>query len=479
MPPSDPARAALAAVDAALSLDESGRHVEAITSYRYARNLLERATSSPSAPPGSAAHVTLCARTRNVDARLVTLRAAQAAASGRRSAGARELAPRPVVSGHGRARPQTQHHVQHQVQPSSVVNAEPEMVAAIESEIMSTGEVVLWRDVAGCEDVKQSLQELLIRPAQRPDLYTGIRSPARGIMLFGPPGTGKTMAAKAAASECGMGTGKNVTFFSVSSSTFASKWHGDGEKLMRALFEVARSRQPALIFVDEIDSIMGKRGGANEAEASRRLKTEFLTQVDGAGRAADEQVFVLGATNRPQDLDDAVLRRLSKRIFVPLPDAAARTTLLRNLTIDSEKSQGVKWSLTVADIRSVAGRLQLFSGADIHALTREAALMPLREMPTDLISSVDAKKVRGVKKADFENAMAQVKPSVNKAQLVELQAWDREFGLGNSGGGSGGGGPGSGAVVKTGAARAVKAADVVNSMMGRRRNICGLTSNKK
>jgi spastin len=302
----------------------------------------------------------------------------------------------------------------------------------VESEIMDTGPGVSWDDIAGCEDVKEALQELLIRPTQRPDLYNGVRNPAKGLLLAGPPGTGKTLCAKAAATECGSGMGKKVTFFSVSSSTFASKWHGDGEKLMRALFEVARARQPSLLFFDEVDSLLGARG-SGEHEASRRLKTEFLVQVDGATGAAGESVFVMGATNRPQDLDDAVLRRLSKRIYVPLPPRAARLSLLEKLTVDAAPPRSsVTWSVTRADLSALAAKMPYFSGADIHALVREASLMPLRELPTAVILSVDAKKVRGVSRQDFETALAQVKPSVSKAQLAALERWDEEFGLGSS-----------------------------------------------
>lgn len=152
---------------------------------------------------------------------------------------------------------------------------------------------------------------------------------------------------------------------------------------MRALFEVARARQPSFIFFDEVDSMLSARGGSGEHEASRKLKTEFLTQVDGAGRAEGEAVYVMAATNRPQDLDDAVLRRLSKRIHVPLPRTPARLALLRNLTVDSTRSKQVKWNLSSAELKALAAKMPYFSGADIHALVREASLMvrPARLFP--------------------------------------------------------------------------------------------------
>jgi SpoVK/Ycf46/Vps4 family AAA+-type ATPase len=128
---------------------------------------------------------------------------------------------------------------------------------------------VKWEDVKGLEDVKKIIKETIILPTIRPDIFKGLLEPAKGILLYGPPGTGKTMLAKAIATEC------KSTFFNCSASTLTSKWMGEGEKLMKALFTLGRERSPSVIFMDEIDSIMGARGG-NEHEASRRLKTEFL-----------------------------------------------------------------------------------------------------------------------------------------------------------------------------------------------------------
>lgn len=176
----------------------------------------------------------------------------------------------------------------------------------------------------GLSDAKQALQEAVVLPSLRSDLFQGIRSPDRGILLYGSPGNGKTMLAKAAA------TAAAAVFFTVSASTLTSKWHGEGEKLVRALFSAARQRAPSIIFVDEVDSLLGERSN-NEHEASRRLKTEFLVQMDGAKGDNGARILVLAATNRPQDLDNAVVRRLTKRIYIPLPDAKARKFLVQKL----------------------------------------------------------------------------------------------------------------------------------------------------
>ncbi|KAK3194974.1 hypothetical protein Dsin_026284 [Dipteronia sinensis] len=186
---------------------------------------------------------------------------------------------------------------------------DPKLVEMIETAIVDRSPSVKWEDVAGLEKAKQTLMEMVILPTKRRDLFTGLRRPARGLLLFGPPGNGKTMLAKAVASE------SQATFFNVSASSLTSKWVGEAEKLVRTLFMVATSRQPSVIFIDEIDSIMSIRL-ANENDASRRLKSEFLIQFDGVTSNPNDLVIVMGATNKPQELDDAVLRRLVSMLLL-------------------------------------------------------------------------------------------------------------------------------------------------------------------
>lgn len=207
------------------------------------------------------------------------------------------------------------------------------------NDIVVQGDEVHWGDIAGLEIAKNALRETVVYPFLRPDLFMGLREPARGMLLFGPPGTGKTMLARAVATE------SKSTFFSISASSLTSKYLGESEKLVRALFALARSLAPSIIFVDEIDSLLSQRSGSGEHEATRRIKTEFLIQWSdlqraAAGREATERdkergdanrVLVLAATNLPWAIDEAARRRFVRRQYIPLPEPHTRETQLRTL----------------------------------------------------------------------------------------------------------------------------------------------------
>lgn len=219
----------------------------------------------------------------------------------------------------------------------------------IMNEIIIKGDEVHWEDVAGLHLAKKALKEAVVYPFLRPDLFMGLREPARGMLLFGPPGTGKTMLARAVATE------SKSTFFAITASSLTSKWHGESEKLVRALFAMAKALAPSIIFVDEIDALLNSRGGGTEHEASRRSKTEFLIQWSDLQRAAAgkeakagegdaTRVLVLAATNCPWDIDEAARRRFVRRQYIPLPEAETRDTQIRTLL----KSQ--KHGLSNADV---------------------------------------------------------------------------------------------------------------------------------
>lgn len=207
------------------------------------------------------------------------------------------------------------------------------------NEIVIHGDEVHWDDVAGLEVAKSALKETVVYPFLRPDLFMGLREPARGMLLFGPPGTGKTMLARAVATE------SRSTFFAISASSLTSKYLGESEKLVRALFQLAKVLAPSIIFVDEIDSLLSSRSGSTEHEATRRIKTEFLIQWSdlakaAAGREQTEKdkekgdasrVLVLAATNLPWAIDEAARRRFVRRQYIPLPEDHVRKLQLHTL----------------------------------------------------------------------------------------------------------------------------------------------------
>ncbi|TKS75053.1 Vacuolar protein sorting-associated protein 4B [Collichthys lucidus] len=311
---------------------------------------------------------------------------------------------------------------------------------------------IKWDDVAGLEGAKEALKEAVILPIKFPHLFTGKRTPWRGILLFGPPGTGKSYLAKAVATEA-----NNSTFFSISSSDLVSKWLGESEKLVKSLFTLAREHRPSIIFIDEIDSLCGSRS-ENESEAARRIKTEFLVQMQGVGNN-NEGILVLGATNIPWTLDSAIRRRFEKRIYIPLPEEHARSFMFK-LHLGSTPNV-----LTEEDFAILGKKTEGYSGADVSIIVRDALMQPVRKVQ----SATHFKKVRGsswnnpevvvedlltpcspndvnavemtwmdvpgeklmeptVCMADMLRSLANTKPTVNEQDLEKLKKFTEDFG---------------------------------------------------
>jgi len=256
------------------------------------------------------------------------------------------------------------------------------MQGKLEGAIVEEKPNIKWSDVAGLDAAKESLKEAVILPIKFPHLFTGKRKPWRGILLFGPPGTGKSFLAKAVATEA------DSTFFSVSSADLVSKWLGESEKLVKNLFEMAREKSPAIIFIDEVDSLCSSRSD-NESESARRIKTEFLIQMQGVGNDNDG-ILVLGATNIPWVLDAAIRRRFEKRIYIPLPEAPARATMFK-LSMGSTPTK-----ITDAEYNVLAQKTDGYSGADINLVVRDALMQPVRKVQ----SATHWVKVRGPSRED-------------------------------------------------------------------------------
>ena len=315
--------------------------------------------------------------------------------------------------------------------PETLLKMDRDIVDRVVAEILEAPATIAWEDIAGLEHAKAAVQELAVWPLMKPELFRGARAVPRGLLLFGPPGTGKTLIGRAVASQCG------ATFFSISASSLTSKWIGEGEKMVRALFAVAAACEPAVIFVDEIDSLLSARKSDGEHESSRRMKTEFLVQMDGLG--GDEgRMLLVGATNRPQELDDGARRRLAKQLYIPLPCAAARRAMVTNIL---RADASVAHALSDSDLDVICAKTEGYSGSDMKHLTQEAARAPLRELfsraaktgagfgaagSPSAIPSPSA--MRPITLADFKRASKQVRPSVTQADIDFHETWNREHG---------------------------------------------------
>ncbi|KAG4396841.1 hypothetical protein GLYMA_10G019400v4 [Glycine max] len=296
---------------------------------------------------------------------------------------------------------------------------------------------VTFDDIGALENVKETLKELVMLPLQRPELFGKgqLAKPCKGILLFGPPGTGKTMLAKAVATEAG------ANFINISMSSITSKWFGEGEKYVKAVFSLASKIAPSVIFVDEVDSMLGRRENPGEHEAMRKMKNEFMVNWDGLRTKDKERILVLAATNRPFDLDEAVIRRLPRRLMVNLPDAPNREKIVSVILAKEELAPDV-------DFEAIANMTDGYSGSDLKNLCVTAAHCPIREILEkekkerslaltenqplpQLCSSTD---IRPLKMEDFIYAHEQVCVSVSSesTNMNELLQWNDLYGEGGS-----------------------------------------------
>ncbi|XP_075484421.1 uncharacterized protein LOC142524354 isoform X2 [Primulina tabacum] len=317
----------------------------------------------------------------------------------------------------------------------------------IRQEVIPSSEIgVTFADIGALDEIKESLQELVMLPLRRPDLFEGgLLKPCRGILLFGPPGTGKTMLAKAIANEAG------ASFINASMSTIASKWFGEDEKNVRALFTLAAKVSPTIIFVDEVDSMLGQRSKGGEHEAMRKIKNEFMTQWDGLLTKPGERILVLAATNRPFDLDEAIIRRFERRIMVGLPSVENREKILRTLVAKEKVDEGL-------DFAELAKMAEGYCGSDLKNLCVTAAYRPVREfIQQDRLKDQDKKLrteegqdcrensakehdmerkfiIRPLNMEDFKEAKKQIAASFSAegSGMAELKQWNQLFGEGGS-----------------------------------------------
>ncbi|VDI47898.1 katanin p60 ATPase-containing subunit A1 [Mytilus galloprovincialis] len=301
-----------------------------------------------------------------------------------------------------------------------------ELAQSISRDIFVQNIDVKWDDIIGLDHAKRLSKEAVVYPIKYPQLFRGILSPWKGLLLYGPPGTGKTLLAKAIATEC------HTTFFNISATSIVSKWRGDSEKLVRVLFEMARFYAPSTIFIDELEAIMsqrGSQGGTSEHEGSRRMKTELLVQMDGLAKT-DDLVFLLAASNLPWELDQAMLRRLEKRIIVDLPTLEARKAMFKfHLPSIVMPKEGGLELLSNVDYDVLAARTEYYSGSDLKLVCKEAAMRPVRKIfdaleknePGELHLRLDT-----ITTTDVLKAIERTRPSasINKEKYTQ---WQKDY----------------------------------------------------
>lgn len=387
-------------------------HAQALGGYRFVQPIVCEAIALPIGSSNTTAvhRYTLLVRYLDeIDARIKTLADETGASSNSSSSSAvdSDMSP-PAAQEMGVTAKSAEERQQRELKMIKSVDAA--CLDAIQNELLDTSPGISFDDIVGADEAKQTLDECCILPMSRPDLFTGIRRPPRGVLLYGPPGTGKTMLAKAVASE------SKCKFYVVSATTLVSKWVGQSEQLVKALFTAARVTAPSVIFIDEIDGLLSKRS-SDESDHTKRLKNELLMQMDGMHSSADDRVLVLGATNYPELIDDAALRRLGRRIHVGLPDAPARATLLDKFLT------GIAHSLTPAGIRRLATDLELYSASDIHLLCTDVAMRPLRDLTRAELAQARVDTLRPITEADVRASAARVRPITDTARCQFYVTW--------------------------------------------------------
>ncbi|XP_073401851.1 fidgetin isoform X2 [Dendrobates tinctorius] len=294
-------------------------------------------------------------------------------------------------------------------------NTDTHLIDLVTNEIINQGHPVDWDEIAGLDLVKAFIKEEVLWPVIRSDAFSGLTALPRSILLFGPRGTGKTLLGRCIASQLG------ATFFKITGSNLVTKWINEGEKIVHASFLVARCRQPSVIFVSDIDMLLSSQVGEEHNPISR-MRTEFLMQLDSVLSSAEDQIVVICATSKPEEIDESLRRYFMKRLLIPLPDSTARHQIIIQLLSQHN------YCLNDKEVALLVQRTEGFSGLDVARLCQEAVVGPLHAIPPSELSAIMPSQLRPVTYQDFENVFCKIQPSISQKELDTYIEWNKMFG---------------------------------------------------
>jgi len=287
---------------------------------------------------------------------------------------------------------------------------------------------VSWEDIGGLDDVKRDLQEMILYPIHHPEKFEKFgMKPSKGVLFYGPPGCGKTLMAKAVASECA------ANFISIKGPELLTMWFGESEANVREVFDKARGAAPCVLFFDELDSVGGARGSSGGGGSTDRVLNQLLTEMDGAGVKKD--LFFIGATNRPDILDEALIRpgRLDQLIYIPLPDKPSRKSVIKaslkkspvaaNVNFDfmAEQTEG----FSGADLTELGGRAQRSAIRDSIMADEEFKRQNAGKEDVDMTEMVDP--VPEITRKHFEEAFSMARCSVSQLDLARFEEFRKKM----------------------------------------------------
>ncbi|KAG7269111.1 hypothetical protein CRUP_008412 [Coryphaenoides rupestris] len=294
-------------------------------------------------------------------------------------------------------------------------NSDSSLVDMVTTEVLQQGPPVDWSDIAGLDMAKAAIKEEILWPILRPDMFSGHSALPRSLLLFGPQGTGRTLLARCMAHQLG------AVFLRLNSAALVTKWLGEGDKIIQASFLVARCRQPAVIFISEVDLLLAASLATDDSPRNR-LKTELLLQLDSVLSSPVDHVLVVCSTNKPEDIPESLRRYFAMRLLVPLPDAGARHQIISQLLAQHNYGVGEK------EASLLVQRTEGFSGLEVAQLCQEAVLGSLQGLASTDLSTLHAGQMRHVSYQDFDNVFCKFQPSISKKELDMYTEWNKMFG---------------------------------------------------